>query len=181
MTARRNVASCQIHEPEQNMAYKSFKTEFKCTEETRAARRAYYEKLKADPERLAALKAKRRAYYLANKERIKKQVGGWLRAHPERKKEYTRTSYHKNKAKLRDKSRAYYAANRERLIAATKTWLSKMTPEERRLFQREIYRRWYAKNRVAFNERRRLARAQARAEQANKLDAVSPQALQHAG
>lgn len=86
----------------------------------RARDRARYDRLKHDPE----FQAKRRAWYLANREKVR----AYKRAYDQRTKErqrkqkadWARRTYALRAEERRAASRAYYARNRERILATKK-------------------------------------------------------------
>lgn len=59
-------------------------------------------------------KARRRAQYEANRERVLERQRAYYRANPEKFKEYQRKRYEANRDKILDANRSYRKANRER-------------------------------------------------------------------
>lgn len=91
-----------------------------------------------------------RAYYQANKERIKAMVNEFHKKNPDYTKEY----YQANKEKIKAKREEYRAANKEQIAAKQREWRHKNfaeNPEQVRIQRRAKKARQKAKDPAAFN------------------------------
>lgn len=144
----------------------------------RERKRAYYRerhaRRKADP----VYRAKRRAWYVANKEKVRAVAAEWARRHPERVREQKAAHAQRKRlfgsaeavAAMREANRRYYAANREVILAKARERRQQRAAEraakaapldERTLQRRERQRAWYAANRERQLELARARRAAA--------------------
>lgn len=64
----------------------------------------------------------RKGYYLANRERILRQIREWKKANKERVKRTNTASNARNKQKINEQKRKYYAANLEKKRAYHRKW-----------------------------------------------------------
>ena len=95
-------------------------------------------------------RAYQRAYYQANKERIKAQVKEFNVKNPDYMKEY----YKANKEKIKENRKVYQVANREKITAKYKEWRHKAfaeDPEKIRKQRREKKAREKARDPAAYN------------------------------
>lgn len=72
----------------------------------------------------AERRARDRAYYAANKEKMQAKMRAWRKANPERSREFNRKSYHAHKddEAFKAKRRAYYQANKEKFLARSRAY-----------------------------------------------------------
>ena len=127
---------------------------YKDPEQARARDRAYYHKNKEK------ILEKKRAYYQKNKEKIKEKKKEYTREYyqknKEQKKEYGKEYYHKNKEKQRKNGRnwrknnpalvlQHKATRRARKIRAIPKWLRNCPVEKRRVYTVYLLSRLLAK------------------------------------
>ena len=67
-------------------------------------------------------KAYKKAWYKANKEKIKEKAKAWYEANKERKNAQTRAYYEANKEKHSNLMKAWYKKNKEEHAVRTKAW-----------------------------------------------------------
>lgn len=97
-------------------------------------------------------RAYQRAYYQANKERIKAMVKEFHEKNPDYMKQY----YQANKEKIKAKRKEYQVANREKISAKQREWSHKNFAENLekvRIQRRATKARMKAKDPVAYNKK----------------------------
>lgn len=124
----------------------------------------------------------RRAYRLANKEKIYARKKAWLEANREKRKAYEQAYYLANKEKYAERGKAWRAANPEKALALDRKWKANnhekiinyraSTKEQRNAWQRkyeaetrdkgkarEAVRKWREKNGKEYHSRWRVENA----------------------
>ena len=81
-------------------------------------------------------KARMRAYYRANREKLLAYNKAYIKAHPERRR-YKAPSSIEEKLKRSEYNRKYYAKNREKILAYNKAWIA-ARPGYRKLHKTKI-------------------------------------------
>ena len=102
---------------------------YKDLDKQRATSKAYYE---ANRERL---KANHKAYYEANSEKVKATSKAYKEANPEKMKAISKAYYEANAEKVKATKKAYYRANSERLNTNYKAWCTNpLNAAQRRIY-----------------------------------------------
>ena len=97
-------------------------------EKRKAYQKAYYQ---ANKEKIkASQKANNKAYYEANKEEIKASRKDYYQTNKEEKKAYSKAWYEANKEKRKASSKAWYEANKEKKKAYKRVYENKRLKED---------------------------------------------------